>query len=72
MNRAALSALLVCWWMGVLGVGIAPAQTTLSAEEKLEQEFTDPLATLPQVIIRDSYTPAVYGTNVQRPLVLKS
>jgi len=51
--------------MVVFGVGIARAQTTLSAEEKLEQEFTDPLATLPQVIIRDAYTPANYGTHVQ-------
>ena len=32
-----------------------------SAEEKLEQDFTDPLSTLPQVIVRDSYTPANYG-----------
>jgi hypothetical protein len=38
---------------------------TFSSEEKLEQEFTDPLATLPQLIVRDSYSPAVYGTNVQ-------
>jgi hypothetical protein len=45
--------------------GFAQAQTAptspLSDEEKLERDFTDPLSTLPQVIIRDSYTPANYG-----------
>ena len=30
-------------------------------EEKLERDFTDPLSTLPQLLIRDSYTPANYG-----------
>jgi hypothetical protein len=38
------------------------AQTrTLTEEEKLERDFTDPLSTLPQVLVRDSYTPANYG-----------
>jgi hypothetical protein len=32
-----------------------------SAQEKLEREFTDPLTTLPQVLVRDSYTPANFG-----------
>jgi len=45
----------------VFSVGMARAQTTLSEEEKLERDFTDPLSTLPQLIIRDSYTPANYG-----------
>src|ERR1700733_2259124 len=30
-------------------------------EEKLERDFTDPLSTLPQLIVRDSYTPANFG-----------
>jgi hypothetical protein len=54
----------------------ALAQTlSMSAEEKLELQFTDPLSTLPQIIVRDSYSPATYGTNVQtnqtiiRPLI---
>ena len=47
--------------MVVFSVGMARAQTTLSAEEKLERDFTDPLSTLPQLIIRDGYTPANYG-----------
>jgi hypothetical protein len=60
-----LWVLLAYLLMIIFGGGIARAQTTLSSEEKLEQEFTDPLATLPQLIVRDSYSPAVYGTNVQ-------
>ena len=40
---------------------LADAQTTLSDEEKLEQDFTNPLSTLPQLLIRDSYTPALYA-----------
>ena len=52
-----------------------PAPTSLGQEEQLERDFTDPLSTLPQVIVRDSYTPANYGTNVEtnqaiiRPLI---
>jgi hypothetical protein len=51
------------------------APTVLQKEEQLERDFTDPLTTLPQVIIRDSYTPANYGTGVEtnqaliRPLI---
>lgn len=30
-------------------------------EQTLERDFTDPLTTLPQLIVRDSYTPANYG-----------
>jgi hypothetical protein len=44
---------------------VAVAQTKLSAEEQLEQDFTDPLTTLPQIQLRDSYSPATYGTHVQ-------
>jgi len=50
-------------------------QASLQQEEQLERDFTDPLSTLPQVIIRDSYTPANYGTHVEtnqaiiRPLI---
>jgi hypothetical protein len=45
--------------------GLASAQAapiySVTEEEKLEQDFTDPLTTLPQLIVRDSYTPANYG-----------
>jgi hypothetical protein len=52
------------WVMIVPVVGYAQTQTTtssLSVEEQLERDFTDPLSTLPQVLVRDSYTPANYG-----------
>jgi len=56
-----LGAMIATLWITVTIAGIARAQTTLSAEEKLEQDFNDPLSTLPQVLVRDSYTPANYG-----------
>jgi len=79
-NRIAtlLLILLVIVWVMVPVFGFVQAQTTatsLQLEEKLEQDFTDPLTTLPQLVIRDSYTPANYGTHVQtnqviiRPLI---
>ena len=40
------------------------AQTTAAApaqEEQLERDFTNPLTTMPQIVVRDSYTPANYG-----------
>ncbi len=37
------------------------AAPALTEEEKLEREFTDPLSSLPQLLFRDSYTPANYG-----------
>jgi hypothetical protein len=81
MNRYRLSLrmLIMIFGITVPVAGFAQAQTAPTSpdleEAKLEQEFTDPLTTLPQVIIRDSYSPANYGTNVQtnqfiiRPLI---
>jgi hypothetical protein len=43
----------------------AQAQATPSETEKLEQEFTDPLTTLPQLFFKDAYSPATFGTRVQ-------
>jgi len=60
-TRVALCALLMLLWTAGPTPGFAQAQTTLSAEEKLEQDFNDPLSTLPQLLVRDSYTPANYG-----------
>lgn len=62
---AFLATLLVAWLAILSDAAPARAQTKLSAEEQLEQEFTDPLSTLPQLLIRDSYSPATYGTDVQ-------
>ena len=60
--RTPISILLVA--LMLIATAVAQAQTSASAqaeEEKLEQDFTDPLTTLPQVVIRDSYSPANYG-----------
>jgi hypothetical protein len=38
-----------------------PPSSSVAEQEKLEQDFTDPLTTLPQLIVRDSYTPANFG-----------
>lgn len=81
MNRycVPLCALLVISLMTVAVARIAWAQTAAAPsrteEDSLEKDFTDPLTTLPQVVIRDSYTPANFGTNVEtnqliiRPLI---
>lgn len=67
----------VCLLVPLLGLlttascpGLALAQTSGATEETLQQEFTDPLTTLPQVVIRDSYSPATYGTHVQTNAVI--
>jgi hypothetical protein len=65
-----LCTLFVILWIGVSSVGLAQAQTAAASadqlgQEQLEREFTNPLSTLPQVIIRDAYSPAVYGTHIE-------
>lgn len=61
--------------MGELAFAQTEPTSLQSDEAKLEQDFTDPLSTLPQVIVRDSYTPANYGTHLEtnqaiiRPLI---
>jgi hypothetical protein len=65
--RGALTALLLALFTICFSSGLAEAQ---APRETLEQEFTDPLATLPQLIIRDSYSPATYGTHVQTNQVI--
>ena len=66
--RAPFRALLVVvlWIMGPC-VTFAQGQTPggLSHEEELAAEFTDPLTTLPQIFVRDAYSPANFGTHVQ-------
>jgi hypothetical protein len=72
------STLSAALFLMLIAAAFAQAQTTtmsLQEEEQLERDFTDPLSTLPQVLVRDSYTPANYGTNVEtnqaifRPLI---
>jgi hypothetical protein len=45
----------------VFAQGQGASTPSLTEEEKLERDFTDPLSTLPQLIVRDAYTPANYG-----------
>jgi hypothetical protein len=63
-------SLATCVFISIVGItisveGLANAQgqpsSSVAEEEKLEQDFTDPLTTLPQLIVRDSYMPANYG-----------
>ncbi len=42
----------------------------LSPEDELAAEFTDPLTTLPQIFLKDAYSPANFGTHVQTNQVL--
>lgn len=68
--RAAFCALLAIIWIG-LCAGFAQAQTPgPTPEEKLIAEFTDPLTTLPQISLRDAYSPANFGTHVQTNQVI--
>jgi len=64
-NSGVLCALLAV----LLGMGLctvfAQSQTTNRVLENLEREFTDPLTTLPQVFLKDAFSPINYGTNVQ-------
>ncbi|MGD0074421.1 MAG: hypothetical protein ABSD31_08765 [Candidatus Binataceae bacterium] len=54
-TAGALCVLLTVLWTISPSAGVAQAQTTLSDEEQLERDFTDPLSTLPQMIVQDSY-----------------
>ena len=68
--RAAFCALLAILWI-VLCAGFAQGQTSgPTPEENLVAEFTDPLTTLPQVSLRDAYSPANFGTHVQTNQVI--
>ena len=64
-SAALCSIPLLAWCVMLPTVGLAQIQaagsSTLSEQEKLERDFTDPLSTLPQLVVRDSYTPANYG-----------
>jgi hypothetical protein len=68
-SRASRSMLLVILWVMAPAAAFTQDQTLATssdlAEEKLEQDFTDPLTTLPQVTVRDAFSPATYGTHVQ-------
>jgi hypothetical protein len=71
MNRYCLALYmpLPILWMIILFAGIARAQTPAAPQHdeelRLERDFTDPLTTLPQLLIRDSYSPANFGTDLE-------
>ena len=69
--RAALCALLIVLWIAVPCISSAQSQTPgLATEETLIKEFTDPLTTLPQISLKDAFTPANFGTHVQTNQVI--
>jgi hypothetical protein len=71
LAKSVLRTLVVVLITTCASLGLAEAQTTsLNEEEQLERDFTDPLTTLPQVIVRDSYSPANYGTDLQTNQVI--
>ena len=64
-NGGLLCALLaVLWGMG-LSAGFGQIQTTDRRLQNLERDFTGPLTTLPQVFLKDAFSPVNYGTNVR-------
>ena len=58
-------ALFVLLWVIGSSLGFGQVQTTNRTLENLKREFTDPLTTLPQVFLKDAFSPVNYGTNVQ-------
>ncbi len=73
--RAALRVCLASACVTVAVLSLAHAQTSAPASEldeqlQLERDFTDPLTTLPQLTLRDAYSPATYGTDVETNQVI--
>ncbi len=73
--RAALRVCLASACVTVAVMGLAHAQTSAPTSEldeqlQLERDFTDPLTTLPQLTLRDAYSPATYGTDVETNQVI--
>ena len=58
-------ALFVVLWVIGSSLAFGQIQTTNRTLENLKREFTDPLTTLPQVFLKDAFSPVNYGTNVQ-------
>jgi hypothetical protein len=48
----------------------AEDRTAAERTKELEQEFSDPLTTLPQLFVQDAYTPSSYGTEAQTNRVI--
>jgi hypothetical protein len=63
--RTAIYGLSIVFWVIAPGLSCAQDKPGLAGEEKLIAEFTDPLTTLPQISIKDAFTPANFGTHVK-------
>jgi len=48
-----------------LATGFSQTQISNPPRENLEEQFVDPLTTLPQVFIKDDFSPVNYGTDVR-------
>ena len=64
-REARCALLILVSTIGFGAAGSALAQSVPTRTETLEQEFTDPLTTLPQVFFKDAWSPATYGVHVQ-------
>ena len=64
-SSALFCALLMVQWVISSSSAFGQSQTTSRPLETLEEEFTDPLTTLPQIFLKDGYSPTNYGTSVQ-------
>jgi len=69
-NGRVLCALLAVLWAMGLSAGFGQIQTTDRTLQNLEREFTDPLTTLPQLFLKDAFSPVNYGTSVQTNQVI--
>jgi hypothetical protein len=65
IEAGAVGALLAALWGMNLSMAFGQIQSSDPARESLEEQFVDPLTTLPQVFLKDEFSPVNYGTDVQ-------
>jgi hypothetical protein len=65
IEAGAVGALLAALWGMNLSMAFGQIQSSNPARENLEEQFVDPLTTLPQVFLKDDFSPVNYGTDVQ-------
>ena len=65
IKTGAVGALLAALWGTNLSMAFGQIQSSNPARESLEEQFVDPLTTLPQVFLKDEFSPVNYGTDVQ-------
>jgi hypothetical protein len=57
--------LLATMWGVGLSLAFGQIQTSNPARENIEDQFVDPLTTLPQVFLKEEFSPVNYGTDVK-------